>query len=51
MTIGAIAELIVKNPKVLNDPLLHRIPTVMSIERLKANKELTTNQRCAIVES
>jgi hypothetical protein len=36
MTLGAMAELKVKDPKVLNDPIMHRIPTRMQIERIIA---------------
>lgn len=38
MTLGAIARLIVKDPKVLNDETIHRIPSMMMVERLKLEK-------------
>ena len=35
MTLGAIAELKVMNPQVLNDLIIHSVPHKMMIERLK----------------
>lgn len=36
MTLGSIAKLKVKNPKVLCDPIMHLVPTKIQVERFKS---------------
>jgi hypothetical protein len=45
MTLGAIAELKVKDYKVLHDPLMHRIPTKMQIQRMLADQGLINEKK------
>lgn len=38
--LGAVAELKVPDPKVLSNPILHRVPTKMMVERMKMERRM-----------
>lgn len=44
-TLGAMARLIVKDPKTLDNAVIHRVPSLMTVERLRVEMQYDLSKR------
>lgn len=44
-TLGHVARLTVKDPKTLDNPVIHRVPSLMTVERLRMEMEYDLHKR------